>query len=222
MNNLREESGSMGRWYIALPPLLLVGFLSSLFFLAAAGQSRLNAADERVHTSEARRQALDDFLALIIDAESEQRGYLLTGKDADLRSYASAAAKIEPALVVLSAAYRSGTAPPTEIGQLRSLSQRKLAELDHALAAHTMIPAGSAADAGQLALGSPTTDTIRQRIALLLREEDAELAAATARSQSDLRLSRWVTTCGALLNIGLVLLATGLVYGDMRRRARQA
>jgi signal transduction histidine kinase len=35
-------------------------------------------------------------------------------------------------------------------------------------------------------------------------------------------LSRWITTYGALLNIGLVLLATGLVYGEMRRRARQA
>jgi signal transduction histidine kinase len=223
MNNLREELGSMGRWYIALPPLLLVGFLSGLFFLAAAGQSRLNAADERRHTSEARRQALDDFLALIIDTESEQRGYLLTGKESDLRSYASAAAKIEPALDGLSAAYRSGTAPLTEIEQLRNLSHRNLAELDHALAARkVVIPAGTAADAGQPDLGRQTTESIRQSIAVLRHEEDAELAAATARSQSDLRLSRWITTCGALLNIGLVLLATGLVYVDMRRRARQA
>ncbi len=40
--------------------------------------------------------------------------------------------------------------------------------------------------------------------------------------QTDFRVSRWVTALGAILNIGLVLLATRLVYGDMRRRARQA
>jgi signal transduction histidine kinase len=45
---------------------------------------------------------------------------------------------------------------------------------------------------------------------------------ATTRWQSDLQLSRWVTIGGAVLNIGLVVIATALVYGDMRRRARLA
>jgi signal transduction histidine kinase len=35
-------------------------------------------------------------------------------------------------------------------------------------------------------------------------------------------MSRWVSAAGVVLNIGLVLLASHLVYGDMRRRARQA
>ena len=36
MKILGEELGEIGRWYIALPPLLLIGFLIGLFFLAAA------------------------------------------------------------------------------------------------------------------------------------------------------------------------------------------
>ncbi len=60
MKILGEELGEIGRWYIALPPLLLIGFLIGLFFLAAAGQSRLNAANERVHESQLRQQALSD------------------------------------------------------------------------------------------------------------------------------------------------------------------
>ena len=40
MKILGEELGKIGRWYIALPPLLLIGFLVGMFFLAAAGQSR--------------------------------------------------------------------------------------------------------------------------------------------------------------------------------------
>jgi signal transduction histidine kinase len=54
------------------------------------------------------------------------------------------------------------------------------------------------------------------------KEETAEAAAADAEWQADFRLSRWVSAAGAILNIGLVLLAVRLVYGDMRRRARQA
>jgi signal transduction histidine kinase len=52
--------------------------------------------------------------------------------------------------------------------------------------------------------------------------EARELTAATAQWQSDFRMSRWVSAAGVILNIGLVLLASRLVYGDMRRRARQA
>jgi hypothetical protein len=81
MKILGEELGEIGRWYIVLPPVLLIGFLIGLFLLAAAGQSRLTAADMRIHRPQDREQALDEFLALIADAESEQRGYLLTGKD---------------------------------------------------------------------------------------------------------------------------------------------
>jgi signal transduction histidine kinase len=217
-----EELGQVGRWYVVLPPLLLIGFLIGLFFIAAAGQTRLNAADTRVHNSEERDQALDDFLALIADAESEQRGYLLTGESSYLQSYRAAAAKLEPALHRLHESYASGKEPLKEISRLRMLSGQKLGELDQILALYDragLVPALSATRAD---LGKRTTNDILKSVAVLRNQESAELAAATARWQTDLRMSRWITLGGAILNIGLVALATGLVYGDMRRRARQA
>src|SRR5476649_1293630 len=105
MKILGEELGESGRWYIALPPLLLIGFLIGLFFLAADGQSRLNAANERVHASQLRRQALGEFIALMTDAESGQRGYLLTGEISYLQPYTEAVAKVEDALDRVHEAY---------------------------------------------------------------------------------------------------------------------
>src|SRR5271155_5021633 len=105
MKILGEELGELGRWYIALPPLLLIGFLVGLFFLAAAGQSRLNAANERVHQSQLRQQALSEFVALIGDAESGQRGYLLTGESSYLQPYTEAVQKVEAALDRVHEAY---------------------------------------------------------------------------------------------------------------------
>src|ERR1700677_714246 len=170
-----EELGGIGRWYIALPPLLLIGFLIGLFFLAAAGQSRLNAANERVHDSQLRQQALSEFIALISDAESGQRGYLLTGESSYLQPYTEAVTKVEAALDRVHQAY-GGRDDSREFQELRILTGKKL----------------------------------------------GELAAATAQWQADYQMSRWVSAAGVILNIGLVLLATHLVYGDMRRRARQA
>ena len=217
-----EELGHVGRWYIVLPPVLLIGFLIGLFFIAAAGQTRLNAADERVHNSEEHEQALDDFLALIADAESEQRGYLLTGERSYLQSYRAAAAKLAPALDRLHESYASGKEPLQEISRLRMLSGRKLGELDETLALYDTAGLDSALSAARTDVGRRTTNNILKSVAVLRRQESAELTAATARWQSDLRLSRWITLGGAILNIGLVALATGLVYGEMRRRARQA
>ena len=71
-------------------------------------------------------------------------------------------------------------------------------------------------------VGKRTMDDISRIIGNMRIAEARELAAATAQWQTDFRLSRWVSTAGVILNIGLVLLATRLVYGDMRRRARQA
>jgi signal transduction histidine kinase len=222
MKILGEDYGDIGRWYIILPPLLLIGFLIGLYFLAAGGQSRLNAADARVHSSEDRDQALDEFLALVTDAESEQRGYLLTGEENYLQSYASAAAKILPALDRLHQAYSTSDNAMDQIRRLRILSADKLAELDETLTLYRNVGFDPARSAAQTDIGKRTTDAILASVAVLRQHESSELFAATARWQTDLHISHWVTLLGLLLNIGLVALASWLVFGDMRRRARHA
>jgi signal transduction histidine kinase len=222
MKILGEELGKIGRWYIALPPLLLIGFLVGLFFLAAAGQSRLSAADERVHRAELREQALNEYVALITDAESEQRGYLLTGENSYLHSYSAAAAKIEPALDHLRDAYVSLAKPGGDISQLRVLSGKKLGEFEETLALYRQKGVAPAIGVVRTDVGKQITKDILKIVTILREGANAEYSTATARWQSDLRLSRWITSGGAILDLGLVILAAALVYGDMRRRARQA
>src|ERR1700675_5038974 len=133
MKILGEELGEIGRWYIAVPPLLLTGFLVGLFFLAAAGQARLNTANERVHSSQLRQQALSEFIALITDAESGQRGYLLTGDSSYLQPYTEAVATVEAALDRVREVY-GGRDDSAEFRELRILTGEKLGELADTLA----------------------------------------------------------------------------------------
>jgi signal transduction histidine kinase len=222
MKILGEELGRSGRWYIVLPPLLMIGFLVGLFCAAATGQWRLTAADLRIHTIEEREQALDQYLALIADAQSEQRGYLLTGEASYLKRYTQASAKIGPVLDRLRLAYAQGREAPAQIAQLRELSRDKVAELDDAVARYKAAGLTPQLTAAQTGGGRLISEAIMANVAVLRQKQIDELAEATARWRADLRLARWITLGGAILNIGLVVLATALVYGDMRRRAQQA
>jgi signal transduction histidine kinase len=221
MKILGEELGETGRLYLALPPVLLIGFLIGLFFLATAGQSRLNLANERLHRSQLREQALNEFAGLMTDAESAQRGYLLTGEGGYLKPYAAAVAQVGGALDRLHDAY-GGDDSNSEFHELRVLTGRELGELEDGVALSKKRGNGPAANIVGTDVGKRTMDSIVAIISNMRKEETAEAAAADAEWQADFRLSRWVSAAGAILNIGLVLLAVRLVYGDMRRRARQA
>jgi signal transduction histidine kinase len=221
MKILGEELGGIGRWYIALPPLLLIAFLIGLFFLAAAGQSRLNAANERVHDSQLRQQALTEFIALLSDAESGQRGYLLTGESSYLQPYTEAVQNVEAALDRVHEAY-GGKDDSRDFRELRILTGKKLGELEDTLALFKKRGAAPAMGVVRTDVGKRTMDEISAIVGAMRLAEARELSAATAGWQTDFRVSRAVSAAGVILNISLVLLATRLVYGDMRRRAVQA
>jgi len=221
MKILGEELGEVGRWYIALPPILLIGFLIGLFFLAAAGQTRLNMTNERVHRSQLREQALNEFAGLITDAESAQRGFLLTGETGYLAPYAAAVTQAGRALDLLHDVY-GGDESSKEFHQLRVLTGKELGELEDGIALFKKRGIPAAASVLGTDVGKRTMDSIVAIVATMRSEEAAEAAAANAEWQTDYRLSRWVSAAGAVLNIGLVLLAIRLVYSDMRRRTRQA
>src|SRR5579872_756585 len=220
MKILGEEMRDLGRWYIALPPLLLIGFLIGLFFLAAAGQARLNMTNERAHRSQLREQALNEFAGLLTDAESAQRGYLLTGEGAYLAPYAAAVTKVSQSLDRLHDAY-GGDESSAEFHQLRLLTGKELGELEDGIALSKKHGAAAASIIGT-DVGKRTMDSISGILSTMRSEEIAESTAANAEWRKNYRLFRWVSAAGAILNIGLVLLAIRLVYNEMKRRAAQA
>jgi signal transduction histidine kinase len=213
--------GKLGRWYIALPPLLLLGFLVGMFLIAIAGQARLAAATDRVRDSHEREQALNEYVALISGAETAQRGYLLTAENAYLAPYESAVAAITPALGRVQRAYATGVRGAAQTAELATLTARKRTELAatvRAFEARHERPF----EATEIDAGHATTDEIQALVAAMRGAETTELAAATASWRRDLLWSRWFIVIGISLNVWLLLITMRRVYGDMRRRAQQA
>src|ERR1700683_855529 len=216
-----QELGEIGRKHIMLTPLVLLCFLVGPIFLAAAAQSRLNSANERVHTLQMRQQALSQFLAFIAAAESRQRGFLLTGESSYLELYAESTDQILPALDRVRASFDAGDGAGGDIQVLRQLTGQDLAAMADTIALGKQNVAPPL-DPGRIDASEEAMERIVKLVGGLLQNEARELLAATAQWRSQLELTRWVTAVGALINIGLVLFATRLVYGDMRRRSRQA
>src|SRR5258707_4551092 len=187
MKILGEELGEIGRWYIAFPPLLLIGFLIGLFFLAGAGQSRLNTANERVHDSQLRQQALSEFIALISDAESGQRGYLLTGESSYLQPYTEAVAKVEAALDRVHEAY-GGHDDSRELQELRILTGKKLGELEDTLALFKKRGTTPAVNVVRTDVGKRTMDEIFRIVSDIRLADAHELAAATEQWHGEIQV----------------------------------
>src|ERR1700733_9421026 len=98
VNILGEALDGLGRWYMAVPPFLIIGFLAALFFLTGAGQERLQEASGRLQLSANRVHAIDELQTSLARAVAVQRVYLLTAEPRYLKSYDQIVAGVEPGL----------------------------------------------------------------------------------------------------------------------------
>src|SRR5580698_7622814 len=102
---LSDALDGLGRWYVAVPPFLIISFLAALFFVTGEGQERLQEAGERLQKSAAREHSVDELQNSLARSVGAQRAYLLTGDDRYLQSYNRVVAEVEPRLENLRLAY---------------------------------------------------------------------------------------------------------------------
>jgi signal transduction histidine kinase len=221
VNILGEALDGLGRWYVAVPPFLIVGFLVALFFLTGAGQARLQEASGRLHESTVRELAIEGLVATIARSVASQRAFLLTGDEKFLTRYTEIVADVEPRLDRLRSAYEGSTADLKDVRTLQVLTGKRIGDLSMLIAVQkTQGPSAAVA----LLKTSAGTDTGEAMVGLLEqmrgRQSLAQAAAEEHWSRS-LSLSHWITGAGTIFNMLLVGVAARLVYMDMRRRTLQ-
>lgn len=162
------------------------------------------------------RSAVADLMSLVQDAESGQRGYLLTRDARYLAPYVAATEEIEAALARLRQA--DDVVPGIESGveRLIAVMQRKLGEL-----AET-VELGEAGDfEGALAIvrqdaGRQAMDVVREDYAAILAGAEALLQSAIDRQQVAGARLRWVTIGGALVIFAMAAAATWTILAYTR------
>jgi signal transduction histidine kinase len=188
--------------------LLMAGGFVVLLVIGAIGL--VLAARTRAYTAELAQAGeiqarLSRLLSLVQDAETGQRGYLLTGDDLYLKPYDAAAAGVRQALAELHATMQG---EPRQAAALAALEPAVTAKLDELKATVDRRAAGDLA--GALAVvrtdrGERLMDRIRDGLRGLGAAENERLAARAAEARA---ASGWLIGA-SLAGIPLIVLLAG-------------
>src|SRR5258708_17318323 len=223
------QGGGKMNWKIG-NGLVLGGFIIERAIRAFVGwQSYRNtarfaqASEWRKHTYEVLRN-LDETVARLVDAETGQRGYLLTGEESYLEPYRAAIKNIDQTIGNLKSLTSDNPNQQKRIHILEPLVERKLAELQQTIdvrknegltAANRMVLEGS---------GKRWMDQIRVIIAEMANEEKDLLKIRTQEANESVARSVRTILTGTLLSISLLGLCFGLLQRELseRKNAQEA
>jgi signal transduction histidine kinase len=215
---LSEALDGLGRWYVAIPPFLIISFLAALFFVTGEGHELLQGAGERLQRSAAREHAIEALQNSLAQSVGAQNGFLLTGDARFVESYNRAVAEVEPRLEKLRLAYAGLDTALQQVRDLHVLIGKRLADLSMILAIQKTQGVPAAVALVKTSVGSDTGVKIGDILNLLRDDEAVEHNAAAEHWAGSLTLSRWITVSGTIFNMLLVFVASRLVWLDIRRR----
>lgn len=152
--------------YKVLVPLVLGIALSvAVLVFSELGYRRLESANREMSASLATQRTLNEILALVVDAETAQRGFLLTERSEYLQPYRAAVPKVERRLQALATLVRGDTPEQRDRGaRLGNLVGKKLAEVESTLKLFESGNREAALELFKSDLGRRTMDEIRAEI----------------------------------------------------------
>jgi signal transduction histidine kinase len=169
------------------------------------------------------RAALVDMRNTLDDAETGQRGYLLTGNKDYLAPYTDAQRRVQENRDRMAALAKSDPYLTTDVAKLNELANAKLAELQKTI---DLFSAGQRDEALKLVntdRGRQLMDDARELFASMIARSEARIAEATQSQQNSILALQWITIGGALV----ILLVVGgsvwavLTYMQQLQEARQ-
>ena len=202
-------------WRIAVLALLIVAMLAMAALWVASEYRRGAAARETLVRSYERRILIADLMSGLKDAETGQRGYLMSGDPEYLEPYSSAAAQIADRRRRIEALLIAVPEQTARYRRLGGLIDTRLAALRTALADRTGPYAGRRVRDNR---GNETMEAARSMADLMMREEDRMIAVRHARGLARATtVQRHVWTLAGML---AALLCGGLVLAWMAARTR--
>jgi PAS domain S-box-containing protein len=192
----------------------------SVVVLIAAGvaaflsvKTLANASDQLVRSKET-SIALEQTLSSLRDAETGQRGYLLTGRPAYLAPYAAAVATVKQQLDTLRSLSAADPAAAARFAELERSARTKMEELARTIA---LRDAGQPEAALQVVLtdqGKSTMDRIRELTDQIQAQEGKHYQDYLGRERSARTLSLWSGGTVSILAIALLTLLGFIVRRD--------
>jgi hypothetical protein len=205
---------------LLIPLLLCCGVSASVLVFSERSHQRLAQANLSITDSLEIQTVTSQILSLVSDAETAQRGFLLTARGEYLEPYVAALPKIDPKLKRLRDLTAADAMQQERLSRLAKLIGEKFAELDATLALHKGKGSRAAQELIETDVGRRTMNEIRQVIGQIQEAERAELIALTARWDADVASSRFGLTVITALSLVLIVMIYFLTRRDIVQRER--
>jgi signal transduction histidine kinase len=201
---------------------LLLGVIASVCILVFSelGYRRLQAVNQTIGSSLQVQSLLHEVLALIVDAETSQRGYLLTGHQDYLVPYRAAVPRIEERFQRMREAMRDDTTPAQRerVSRFNNLIGKKLVELEATIALHERAGRDAAFELLNTGIGQRTMDQIRGEVAAIADEHSTRMSANAEHWDRDVAFARYGLQGMTALALALLLMVWWLLRREMRLR----
>lgn len=202
---------------------IIVGFASALMLLVAVdvvsyrSLRRLLETGDAVAHSQRVLEQLDQVLLHLQDAETGQRGYIITGEASYLAPYDTAVRTIDHELTALDRLL-TNVDQPQHFKQLRQLIAAKLRELDQTIDERRQGQLNRAAAIVRSGEGKRLMDDIRRVVDTLRSAEHDRLAQRHDGSTASARATFWILGLGSLLGFVLIGIAVIRINRDVLER----
>ncbi|WP_341870476.1 CHASE3 domain-containing protein, partial [Corallococcus praedator] len=223
-----KDTPRIARFGPALPPATFAGFaMAALAILVIALlsyrmlQTRTAAATLVTHTLEV-VEKLEGLLSTLKDAETGQRGFLLTGAQSYLDPYVRAKKSLPGQLARLKELTADNPAQQQRLTQLEDAVTDKLTELQQTIDLQLRGDSQEALAIVKEDRGIAVMQSIRATIEEMEIDERKLLADRTAGFQSSANLSLLVTWAGSALLLFLIGMSGFIAARDFRARSIEA
>jgi PAS domain S-box-containing protein len=208
----------LGGFAIATAILIFVGWQS----YRSTGLL-VEAAHWRDHTYEV-LNSLDETVGQLSDAETGQRGYLLTGDETYLEPYRAAIQTVDQTLARLKNLTSDNPSQQKHIQALAPLIEKKLAEMQRTVDLRRNKEVAAATGLVLEGSGKQAMDQIRTLIAGMTNEENYLLRTRMQQADASATKSARTVLAGTLLSISLMVLCFALLKRELseRKKAQKA
>ncbi|HTV62340.1 MAG TPA: PAS domain S-box protein [Verrucomicrobiae bacterium] len=174
---MKPGTNILAIWFLAMAVLLV----ASMGFNYGVGLLRVRA-EEEMTTRLTRLNQLADYLSILRDTETGQRGFLLAGEAPYLQPYRDGLARVQQAEANLRQAAATGDLPRENVERTLALTQQKLAELAYTIQLRQSGGLNAALAVVRLNTGEQTMADLRAEIRQMQAQEQTAFDEAVRRA----------------------------------------
>ncbi|OJH41292.1 methyl-accepting chemotaxis protein [Cystobacter ferrugineus] len=196
---------------------IALGFGLSLLALLAVASVAYQGAEQITQTTalllESREQArlMREVIANLVDTETGQRGFLLTGDTSYLEPYNQARKNLDANISELRDYLRDEPMQQTRLARLEPLVNNKLAELARTISLRQQGKTDAGLEVVRSGQGKEDMDNIRRLLDEMLRIEDQRWVDNERQAKQSAQRSIWVLAVGTLLGFLIVSLGSWFI-----------